>query len=100
MTSPLARTLFDKIWDAHVVACRGDGEAAVGVARHYVHEGAHHAFRKLAEKQRPVAEPSLTFGIADHYVPTRGRPGIADPEIAGMVQRLGANASGHGIRLF
>src|SRR5215470_14641252 len=99
MTSP-ARTLFDKVWDAHVVAVREDGEALLWVDRHYVHEGSHHAFRKLGEKGRTVAEPSLTFGIADHYVPTRGRPAIPDPEIAAMVERLEANAAGHGIRLF
>jgi 3-isopropylmalate/(R)-2-methylmalate dehydratase large subunit len=94
------RTLFDKVWDAHVVAVREDGEALLWVDRHYVHEGSHHAFRQLAQKGRAVAEPSLTFGIADHYVPTRGRPTIADPEIGGMVERLTANAAGHGIRLF
>jgi 3-isopropylmalate/(R)-2-methylmalate dehydratase large subunit len=94
------RTLFDKVWDAHVIAMREDGEALLWVDRHFVHEGSHHAFRKLQEKGRTVAEPSLTFGVSDHYVPTRGRPNIADPEIAGMVERLTENASAHGLRLF
>jgi 3-isopropylmalate/(R)-2-methylmalate dehydratase large subunit len=98
--SPAPRTLFDKIWDAHVIAVREDGEALLWVDRHYVHEGSHHAFRKLDERGRAVAEPSLTFGIADHYVPTLGRPHIADAELGGMVQRLEANAIRHGIRLF
>jgi 3-isopropylmalate/(R)-2-methylmalate dehydratase large subunit len=94
------RTLFDKLWDSHVIVTRDDGEALLWVDRHFVHEGSHHAFRKLDEKARGVAEPALTFGVADHYVPTRGRPLIADPEIAGMVQRLKDNAGKHNIRLF
>jgi 3-isopropylmalate/(R)-2-methylmalate dehydratase large subunit len=94
------RTLFDKLWDSHVVATREDGEVLLWVDRHFLHEGSHHAFRQLDAKSRSVAEPSLTFGVADHYVPTRGRPAIADPEIAGMVARLTENTSKHGVRLF
>jgi 3-isopropylmalate/(R)-2-methylmalate dehydratase large subunit len=95
-----ARTLFDKLWDAHVIAMRADGEALLWVDRHFLHEGSHHAFRQLEARGRGVAEPSLTFGVADHYVPTRGRPAIADAEVAGMVERLRANAARHGFRLF
>jgi 3-isopropylmalate/(R)-2-methylmalate dehydratase large subunit len=94
------RTLFDKVWDAHVITTREDGECLLWVDRHFVHEGSHHAFRKLDDRSAGVAEPGLTFGVADHYVPTRGRPEIADPEIAGMVDRLSANASRHGFKLF
>jgi 3-isopropylmalate/(R)-2-methylmalate dehydratase large subunit len=96
----IPRTLFDKLWDSHVIAMREDGEALLWVDRHFLHEGSHHAFRKLEEKQRGVAEPKLTFGVADHYVPTRGRPLITNPEIAGMVERLKSNTERHGIRLF
>jgi 3-isopropylmalate/(R)-2-methylmalate dehydratase large subunit len=100
MTSPTPRTLFDKLWDAHVIITRDDGECLLWVDRHFVHEGSHHAFRKLDDRKATVAEPGLTFGIADHYVPTRGRPVIADAEIAGMVERLSANATSHGFRMF
>lgn len=93
-------TLFDKLWASHVIALREDGEALLWVDRHFVHEGSHHAFRQLDAKAMSVAEPALTFGIADHYVPTRGRPAIADPEVAGMVDRLSGNAEKHGFRLF
>jgi 3-isopropylmalate/(R)-2-methylmalate dehydratase large subunit len=41
-----ARTLFDKVWDSHVIATREDGEALLWVDRHFVHEGSHHAFRR------------------------------------------------------
>ncbi len=94
------RTLFDKLWDSHVVATRDDGEALLWIDRHFLHEGSHHAFRQLDQKARAVAEPSLTFGVADHYVPTRGRPVVVDAEIAGMIAGLRANTSAHGIRLF
>jgi 3-isopropylmalate/(R)-2-methylmalate dehydratase large subunit len=100
MTANTPRTLFDKLWDAHVITTRDDGESLLWVDRHFVHEGSHHAFRKLDERKVVVAQPGLTFGIADHYVPTRGRPVIADTEIAGMVDRLSANAAHHGFRLF
>jgi 3-isopropylmalate/(R)-2-methylmalate dehydratase large subunit len=98
--SPQPRTLFDKLWDRHVVTVREDGETLLWVDRHFVHEGSHHAFRKLDERERAIAEPGLTFGVADHYVPTRGRPNITDPEVAGMVDRLSGNAARHGFRLF
>lgn len=94
------RTLFDKLWDEHVITVREDGETLLWVDRHFVHEGSHHAFRKLDERGAAVAEPGLTFGVADHYVPTRGRPVIADPEVAGMVERLSGNAARHKFRLF
>jgi 3-isopropylmalate/(R)-2-methylmalate dehydratase large subunit len=93
------RTLFDKLWDAHVITTRDDGETLLWVDRHFVHEGSHHAFRQVDERTASVAEPGLTIGIADHYVPTRGRPLIADAEVAGMVDRLSANARRHGFRL-
>ncbi len=98
MSAP--RTLFDKLWDSHVITQREDGEALLWVDRHFVHEGSHHAFRKLDEKAAPLAEPGLTFGVADHYVPTRNRHVIGDKEVAGMVDRLSANAARHGFRLF
>jgi 3-isopropylmalate/(R)-2-methylmalate dehydratase large subunit len=98
MTAP--RTLFDKLWARHVIATREDGECLLWVDRHFVHEGSHHAFRKLDEKGRPVAEPELTFGVADHYVPTRHRPTVPDSEVAGMITRLSDNAARHRFRLF
>ena len=66
-----------------------DGEVLLWVDRHYVHEGSFHAFSRLAERGASVAEPGLTFGVADHYVPTRRRgEAIANPEIARMVSQL------------
>jgi 3-isopropylmalate/(R)-2-methylmalate dehydratase large subunit len=94
------RTLFDKLWDAHVVLARPDGAALLWVDRHYVHEGSHHAFGKLAERGLRLAEPALTIGVADHYVPTRRAAGITDPDVARMVAALEGNARTHGFRLY
>ena len=95
------QTLIDKVWSAHEITRREDGAVLLWVDRHYVHEGSFHAFSQMKERGRTVAEPGLTFGVADHYVPTRGRAqGIADPEIAAMVRNLDANAAESQITLF
>ena len=80
---------------------RDDGEALLWVDRHYVHEGSFNAFSQLKARGARVAEPGLTFGVADHYVPTRGsRRVIGNPEIARMVRTLEENTAAHGITLF
>src|SRR5689334_16947867 len=95
------QTLFDRLWASHEITRREDGAALLWVDRHYVHEGSFHAFAKMKERGRSVAEPGLTFGVADHYVPTRGRDqAIANPEIAAMVRNLEANTSENRITLF
>ncbi len=98
MNTPL--TLFDKLWTSHEIVQR-DGESLLWVDRHYVHEGSFHAFSRLAERGAKVAEPGLTFGVADHYVPTRDRGrAIANPEIARMVSVLEKNTADQNITLF
>ena len=71
MSAP--QTLIDKLWAAHEIARREDGATLLWVDRHYVHEGSFHAFSQMKVRGRTIAEPQLTFGVADHYVPTRGR---------------------------
>src|SRR5689334_12464466 len=94
-------TLFDKLWAAHEIARREDGEALLWVDRHYVHEGSFNAFSQLKARGARVAEPGLTFGVADHYVPTRGsRRHIDNPDIARMVRTLEENTAEHRIALF
>jgi 3-isopropylmalate/(R)-2-methylmalate dehydratase large subunit len=98
---PGPQTLFDKLWAMHEIVRREDGETLLWVDRHYVHEGSFHAFARLKERSAQIAEPNLTFAVADHYVPTRGsRTAIANPEIARMVRTLEENAARHGIVLF
>ena len=95
-----AQTLVDKLWSAHEIAQREDGAALLWVDRHYVHEGSFLAFTQMKERGGSVAEPGLTFGTADHYVPTRRNRPIADPSIAAMVSDFAANAAASHISTF
>ena len=92
------RTLLDKLWESHEILRRPDGASLLWVDRHLVHEGSHHAFGKIAERGLNVAEPDLTFGVADHYAPTR--PGNSTEAIDRMVTTLGKNTTRHGLRSF
>lgn len=91
-------TLLDKLWDTHEVHRRADGTSLLWVDRHLVHEGSHHAFAKLASRNLKVAEPSLTYGVVDHYAPTQGKP--ATPAIARMIDTLKANTDANDIVCF
>ena len=98
MSTP--RTLFEKIWDQHVIV-RREGEALLYIDRNFVHEGAFHAFAQLAKEGRKVRKPRQTFATADHYVPTVGRErgiaGITDPEMRAMLELYERNARDNAI---
>ncbi len=95
------KTLVDKLWSKHEIVLRDDGAALLWVDRHYVHEGSFHAFRQMKSRGRSIAEPDLTFGVADHYVPTRARnQEIVNPEIAAMVSNFETNVAESGITAF
>jgi 3-isopropylmalate/(R)-2-methylmalate dehydratase large subunit len=98
----MARTLFRKIWDAHVVHRREDGLCLIFVDRHYFHEGSFHAFNILRARGLKVRRPDLCFGFGDHYAPTRSRDlaAIADPEIRGIIETFERNAREAGITAF
>ncbi len=98
----MARTLFARIWDAHVVHWRDDGLCLLYVDRHYFHEGSFHAFNMLRARGLKVRRPDLSFGFGDHYAPTRARrtDAVADPEIRGIIETFEANARAAGIRAF
>jgi len=94
-------TLFDKLWSAHEIVQRENGDTLLWVDRLFLHEGSFHAFEQLAQRRSSVAEPGLVFGFADHYVPTHSRDkDIANPEIARMVQVLNENAHLYDFKLF
>ena len=99
MASP--RTLFEKIWDRHVVLRRAD-QCLLYVDRHIIHDGSFHAFAKLDGRNLPVRRARLTFGTPDHYVPTVSRsPADAPtPEIRRMVETFAGNVGRHGIDAF
>jgi len=92
------RTLFDKIWDAHVVLPRGE-QCLLYIDRHMVHDGSFHAFNMLHSRGLKVRRPSQTFGVPDHYVPTTGRSAAdaATPEIRRMIETLESNLEANGI---
>ncbi|TNE43723.1 MAG: 3-isopropylmalate dehydratase large subunit [Sphingomonadales bacterium] len=100
------RTLYDKIWDAHVVETRDDGTSLIYIDRHLVHEvTSPQAFEALRMAGRKVRRPDLTLAVPDHNLPTTarvdeaGRPiPIADPESAAQLAALEANAPAFGIR--
>ncbi len=90
------RTLFEKVWQRHVIVQRGDSDALLHVDRNFVHEGSMFAFGTLAKEGRKVRKPRQTFAVADHYVPTLNRDlgmaGITDPEVRNMLELLENNA--------
>ena len=104
MTSP--KTLYQKIWDAHVVEQREDGTAIVYIDRHLVHEvTSPQAFEALRTSGRTVRRPDLTLAVPDHNLPTTARRDasgaripIADPQSAAQLAALEKNAPEFGIR--
>jgi 3-isopropylmalate/(R)-2-methylmalate dehydratase large subunit len=104
MTRP--RTLYEKIWDAHVVERRPDGTCLIFIDRHLVHEvTSPQAFAGLRAAGRKVRRPDLTLAVPDHNLPTTARRDaaghrlpIADPESAAQLAALEKNAPEFGIR--
>ena len=98
----MARTLYDKIWDEHVVHTEDDGTAVLYVDRHLVHEvTSPQAFEGLDLARRKVWRLSANLAVSDHNVPTTDRSrGIADPVSRLQVDTLDANCDRHGITQF
>jgi 3-isopropylmalate/(R)-2-methylmalate dehydratase large subunit len=101
MNQDAPRTLFDKVWQNHVVASQSDGQQLLFIDRHLVHEGSFHGFNKLKDKKAKVSRPDLTFGVVDHYAPTRVRElDRTDPAIAGMITQLEENCRANDVRIY
>ena len=96
------KTLFDKIWDSHLVDVQDDGTCLIYIDRHLVHEvTSPQAFEGLRLKDRKVRRPDATLAVADHNVPTTDRSGgIADEESRIQVETLTKNCEEFGIELF
>ncbi|MBA4165027.1 MAG: 3-isopropylmalate dehydratase large subunit [Erythrobacter sp.] len=100
------RTLYEKIWEAHVVETRDDGTSLIYVDRHLVHEvTSPQAFEALRLTGRKVRRPELTLAVPDHNLPTTARVDasgrrlpIADAESASQLAALERNAPEFGIR--
>ena len=103
MTAP--RTLYEKIWDSHVVERRDDGTCLIYIDRHLVHEvTSPQAFEGLRAAGRKVRRPELTLAVADHNLPTTPRVDaegrripIADPASAQQLAALSANVAEFGV---
>ncbi|SCY17151.1 3-isopropylmalate dehydratase large subunit [Microvirga guangxiensis] len=97
-----ARTLYDKIWDDHVVDQQDDGTCLLYIDRHLVHEvTSPQAFEGLRTAGRKVRQPHKTLAVVDHNVPTTDRShGIEDPESATQVATLAQNAKEFGVEYY
>ncbi len=97
----MPQTLFEKIWNRHVIVQRSESEALLHVDRNFVHEGSFHAFGALAAEGRKVRKPRQTFATADHYVPTRNREkgaaAVTDPEMINMLELFAKYTKANGI---
>ena len=99
---PAPKTLFDKIWDAHLVHAAEDGTCLIYIDRHLVHEvTSPQAFEGLRTAGRKVRSPERTLAVADHNVPTTDRTaGIEDEESRIQVAALETNAAEFGVPYF
>ena len=98
----MAKTLYDKIWDDHLVHQQPDGTSLLYVDRHLVHEvTSPQAFEGLRMQNRKVRRPELTLAVPDHNVPTTDRSkGIADKDSKIQVDTLRKNCKEFGVQLF
>jgi 3-isopropylmalate/(R)-2-methylmalate dehydratase large subunit len=96
------RTLYDKIWDDHLVDQQPDGTCLLYIDRHLVHEvTSPQAFEGLRMSGRKVRAPEKTLAVVDHNIQTTDRSkGIADPESRTQVEALANNAKEFGIDYF
>ncbi len=97
-----ARTLYDKIWDSHLVDVQDDGASLLYIDRHLVHEvTSPQAFEGLRATGRKVRRPEATFAVADHNVPTKDLDkGITEPQSKLQIETLEANVKEFGVNYF
>ncbi len=98
----MGKTLYDKIWDDHLVDEQLDGTCLIYIDRHLVHEvTSPQAFEGLRMSGRTVRAPEKTLAVVDHNVPTTDRSkGISDPESALQVETLAKNAAEFGVEYY
>ncbi len=98
----MSKTLYDKIWENHLVHEQKDGTSLIYVDRHLVHEvTSPQAFEGLRLQKRKVKRPEFTLAVSDHNVPTTDRSkGIDDEESKIQVETLRNNCKEFGIELF
>ena len=102
MSAQKPRTLFDKVWDAHVVERLEDGTCVLYIDRHLVHEvTSPQAFEGLRLAGRQVRRPDATIAVVDHNVPTSDRrEGIKEADSRLQVETLERNVAEFGVPYF
>jgi len=98
----MSKTIYDKIWNEHLVYEQEDGTSLLFVDRHLIHEvTSPQAFEGLRNSKRKVRHPRLTLAVADHNVPTTDRTkGILDKESKIQVDTLDINCKEFGVQVF
>ena len=98
----MSKTIYDKIWNEHLVHQQDDGTSLLFVDRHLIHEvTSPQAFEGLRNTNRKVRQPNLTLAVVDHNIPTTDRSkGIDDEESRIQVETLEKNCKDFGIKLF
>ena len=97
----MPKTLFDKIWDSHIVNKDADGTCVLYIDRHLVHEvTSPQAFEGLRLANRKVRRPDATLAVPDHNVPTKDRTNIADEDSRIQLETLDKNARDFGVVYF
>ena len=98
----MPKTLYDKIWDTHLVHEQEDGTSLLFVDRHLIHEvTSPQAFEGLRNANRKVRNPNLTLAVVDHNIPTTDRSkGIDDEESKIQIETLEKNCKEFGVKLF
>jgi 3-isopropylmalate/(R)-2-methylmalate dehydratase large subunit len=96
------RTLYEKIWDAHLVHEQAGQPSLIYIDRHLIHEGTSpQAFAGIKAAGRTVRRPELTFAVMDHSVSTKNRAlPVLDPDAAGQFEALARNCKEFGVNLF
>ena len=96
------KTLFEKIWDRHVIAEREGGQSLVYIDRHLCHDGSFNAFGQLREHGRDVRRPAQTFATPDHYTPTGSTDlrDVPDPRAHEISTAIDKNCADFGVTLF
>lgn len=98
----MGKTLFDKVWDAHVVTTVPDGPQVLYIDKHLIHEvTSPQAFSELEERGIPIARPDQIVATADHNTPTLNQHlPIQDPLSRNQLEQLTKNCEKHGITLY
>ena len=98
----MSTTLYDKIWNDHLVHQQDDGTALLFVDRHLIHEvTSPQAFEGLRDANRKIRNPNLTLAVVDHNIPTTDRSkGIADEDSRIQIETLDKNCKEFGVQLF